>query len=835
MATNVDKALYQQPAGIDALGAEESPLEIEIIDPEEVNIGMDGMQISLKPGEEDDGEDFGANLAEEMDEGALNSMAGDLCSDIDNDKSSRKDWEKAYVEGLKLLGLQIEERTEPWNGASGVFHPMITEAVVRFQAETITETFPAAGPVKTKIIGKDTPEVKEAAARVEEDMNFQLTEKMVEFRPEHERMLWSLPATGSAFKKVYYDPNLGRQVSIFIPAEDILLPYGATDLDTCYRLTHVMRKTKNEILKLQQAGFYRDIDLPDPPKDRTDIQKAKDKETGFNDMNDDRYTLLECHVDLDLEGYEDEDEDGETTGIMLPYVVTLIKGTNDVLSIRRNWKEDDDLKLKRQHFVHYQYIPGFGAYGFGLFHLIGGYAKSATSLMRQLVDAGTLSNLPGGLKTRGMRIKGDDTPIAPGEWRDVDIGSGALRDNILPLPYKEPSQVLMALMGQIVEEGRRFASTADMKISDMSAQAPVGTTLALLERQLKVMTAVQARVHFALKQELKLLKNIIRDYTDPDYSYEPEYGDRKTKQGDYDLVDLIPVSDPNAATMSQRVIQYQAVIQMAQMAPDIYDLPQLHRGMLEVLGIKNAEKLVPIEEDMKPKDPVSENQAALKGEPMKAFLFQNHDAHIQVHMMMLQDPTIQQFIGQNPQAPKIMGALTAHIAEHVGFKMRQQIEQQLGMPLPPEDEKLPPQIEIALSGMMAQAAQQVMMQNQAKAQQAQAQQAQQDPVVQMQMQELQIKKQDSDTKMKKVMMDAAAKADEQKLREQEVAGRLQLDALKVGAQIKESQAKTQFEQERAGVQMGSDIANKKAQLALQNRTAVMQQINQNQPKGPTSK
>jgi hypothetical protein len=835
MATNVDKALYQQPAGIDALGAEESPLEIEIVDPEEVNIGIDGMQISLKPGEEDDGEDFGANLAEDMDEGALNSMAGDLASDIDNDKASRKDWEKAYVEGLKLLGLQIEERTEPWNGASGVFHPMITEAVVRFQAETITETFPAQGPVKTKIIGKDTPEVKEAATRVEDDMNFQLTEKMVEFRPEHERMLWSLPATGSAFKKVYYDPNLGRQVSIFIPAEDILLPYGATDLDTCYRLTHVMRKTKNEILKLQQAGFYRDIDLPDPPKDRTDIQKAKDKETGFNDMNDDRYTLLECHVDLDLEGYEDEDEDGETTGIMLPYVVTLIKGTNDVLSIRRNWKEDDDLKLKRQHFVHYQYIPGFGAYGFGLFHLIGGYAKSATSLMRQLVDAGTLSNLPGGLKSRGMRIKGDDTPIAPGEWRDVDIGSGALRDNILPLPYKEPSQVLMSLMGQIVEEGRRFASTADMKISDMSAQAPVGTTLALLERQLKVMTAVQARVHFALKQELKLLKIIIRDYTDPDYAYEPEYGNRKAKQGDYDLVDLIPVSDPNAATMSQRVIQYQAVIQMAQMAPDIYDLPQLHRGMLEVLGIKNAEKLVPIEEDMKPKDPVSENQAALKGEPMKAFLFQNHDAHIQVHMMMLQDPTIQQFIGQNPQAPKIMGALTAHIAEHVGFKMRQQIEQQLGMPLPPEDEKLPPQIEIALSGMMAQAAQQVMMQNQAKAQQAQAQQAQQDPVVQMQMQELQIKKQDADTKAKKVMVDAAARADAQKLREQEVAGRLQLDALKVGAQIKESQAKTQFEQERAGVQMGSDIANKKAQLALQNRTAVMQNINQNQPKGPTSK
>jgi hypothetical protein len=832
MATNVDKALYQQPAGIDALAEDESPLEIEIVDPEEVNIGIDGLEISLKPGEDTGEEGFDDNLAEDMDEGALNSMAGDLASDIDNDKASRKDWEKAYVEGLKLLGLQFEERTEPWNGASGVFHPMITEAVVRFQAETITETFPAQGPVKTKIIGLDTPEVKEAAMRVEDDMNFQLTEKMVEFRPEHERMLWSLPATGSAFKKVYYDPNLGRQVSIFIPAEDILLPYGATDLDTCYRLTHVMRKTKNEILKLQQAGFYRDIDLPDAPKDRTDIQKAKDKETGFNDLNDERYTLFECHVDLDLEGYEDEDEDGEITGIMLPYVVTLIKGTNDVLSIRRNWKEDDDLKLKRQHFVHYQYIPGFGAYGFGLFHLIGGYAKSATSLMRQLVDAGTLSNLPGGLKTRGMRIKGDDTPIAPGEWRDVDIGSGALRDNILPLPYKEPSQVLMALMGQIVEEGRRFASTADMQVSDMSAQAPVGTTLALLERQLKVMTAVQARVHFALKQELKLLKNIIRDYSDPDYSYQPEYGNRQAKQGDYDLVDLIPVSDPNAATLSQRVIQYQAVIQMAQMAPDIYDLPQLHRGMLEVLGIKNAEKLVPIEDDMKPVDPVSENQKALTGKPLKAFMYQNHDAHLQVHMMLLQDPQMQQFIGQNPQAPRIIGAITAHIAEHVGFKMRQQIEQQLGMALPPEDENLPPEIETALSGMMAQAANQVLMQNQAAAAQQQAQQQAQDPVLQMQQQELQLRAKEVEIKGQKVALEAAAKSDAQKLREQEIAGRLQLDAMRVGAQIKESQAKQQFEQEHAGFKLGSDVAKDKANRDFQIRNTALQYLNQkgNQPK-----
>jgi len=837
MATNVDKALYQQPMGIDALAQDEAPLEIEIVDPEEVNIGVDGMEISLKPEKKQPtGEDFDANLTEYMDDGDIQTMAGDLDSDIDNDKTSRKEWEKAYVDGLKLLGLQIEERTEPWQGACGVFHPMITEAVVRFQSETITETFPAAGPVKTKIIGLDTPEVKEAAVRVEDDMNFELTETMAEFRPEHERMLWSLPATGSAFKKVYYDPSLGRQVSMFIPAEDILLPYGTTDLDTCHRITHIMRKTKNEIIKLQQAGFYCDIDLPDAPKDRTDIQKAKDKETGFNDLNDDRYTLYECHVDLDLEGYEDKDDSGEKTGIMLPYVVTLIKGTNDVLSIRRNWLEDDPLRLKRQHFVHYQYIPGFGAYGFGLFHLIGGYAKSATSLMRQLVDAGTLSNLPGGLKSRGLRIKGDDTPIAPGEWRDADVASGNIRDSILPLPYKEPSQVLMALLGQIVEEGRRFASTADMQVSDMSANAPVGTTLALLERQLKVMSAVQARVHFALKQELKLLKNIIRDYTDPDYTYAPEYGSKKAKRGDYDLVDIIPVSDPNAATLSQRVIQYQAVIQMAQMAPDIYDLPQLHRGMLDVLGIKNADKLVPIEEDMKPTDPVSENQAALNGKPMKAFMYQNHDAHIQVHMMLLQDPLMQQLIGQNPQAPKIMGAITAHIAEHAGYKMRQQIEQQLGMPMPPEDEKLPPQIEVALSGMLAQAAQQVMQQNQAQAAQAQAQQQAQDPVVQMQMQELpikagvnQIKQEDLKLKAAKLAADSALNADKLKLEEKKVSGNLQLEAMKVGMQTKNNEAQLAAQQQRDGVRMGIDVAKSRDQANNQ-RQQFLAQLNQRQEK-----
>jgi hypothetical protein len=757
------------------------------------------------------------NLAEEMDDSAIESMAGDLAGDIENDKGSRKEWEKAYTEGLKLLGLQVEERTEPWNGASGVFHPMITEAVVRFQSESITETFPAQGPVRTKIIGKETPKKQEAARRVETDMNHELTDVMREFRPEHERMLWSLPATGSAFKKVYYDPNLGRQVSMFVPAEDIILPYGTTDLDTCYRLTHVMRKTKNEIIKLQQAGFYRDIELGDPTREQTNIEKAKDKETGFNDLNDDRYILLECHVDLDLKGFEDKDDEGEPTGIALPYVVTLIKGTNDVLSIRRNWREDDDLCLKRQHFVHYQYIPGFGAYGFGLFHLIGGFAKSATSIMRQLVDAGTLSNLPGGLKSRGLRIKGDDTPIAPGEFRDVDIGSGALRDNILPLPYKEPSMVLFQLLGTIVEEGRRFAATADMKVSDMSANAPVGTTLALLERQLKVMSAVQARMHYAFKQELRLLASLIRDYTDMSYEYEPEKGGRLAKAEDYSYVDIIPVSDPNAATMSQRVVQYQAVIQMAQMAPDIYDLPQLHRNMLEVLGIKNADKLVPMPDDQKPKDPVTENMQALKNEPMKAFMYQDHESHIKVHMSAMQDPIIMQLVGQSPKAPMIQAAMMAHIAEHVGFAYRQKIEQQLGMPLPPEDEKLPPEIEIALSGMMAQAAQQVLQQSQASQAQQQAQQQAQDPVLQLQQQDIQIKLKEVELKEKKLAIDAAARSDELELKQQALAGKMELDGLRVGSQIKQAEAKLQSDQEREGVRMGIDIAKSRQQAAQNNQ------------------
>lgn len=828
MATNIDKALYQTPTGIPEMSADELPIEIEVVDPQAVSIHAGDLDIEIEPGEDTD--EFSVNLAEMMDPSAMQVMASELASDIDNDKNSRKEWEKTYTEGLKLLGLQYEERTEPWDGACGVFHPMITEAVVRFQSETITETFPAAGPVKTKILGKQTQAKQEAAVRVQDDMNYELTEVMKEFRPEHERMLWSLPATGSAFKKVYYDPSLGRQISVFIPAEDVILPYGVSDLNACYRLTHVMRKTRDEIKKLQYAGFYRDVELGDPDRTQTDIQKAKDKETGFSDLNDARFTLYECHVNMDLKGFEDEDDQGPT-GLALPYVITLIKGSNEVLAIRRNWREDDELKLKRQHFVHYQYIPGFGAYGFGLFHLIGGYAKSATSIMRQLVDAGTLSNLPGGLKSRGLRIKGDDTPIAPGEWRDVDIGSGAMRDNILPLPYKEPSAVLSALMERIVEEGRRFAATADMKIADMSAQAPVGTTLALLERQLKVLTAVQARVHYALKEELQLLKGLIKDYTDEDYDYDPEGPEGpRAKAGDYDMVEVIPVSDPNAATMSQRVVQYQAAIQLAQMAPDIYDMPQLHRGMLEVLGIKNADKLVPLPEDMKPTDPVTENADILKMEPVKAFLYQDHQSHIQVHMAMLQDPTIMALVGQSPNAPKIQAALMAHVTEHVGFAYRQQIEQQLGMALPPEEQKLPPQVEQGLSTMMAQAAQQVLMANQAKAAQQQAQQQMQDPLVQMQMKELELKEKELQIKAQKLAIDAAGQADKLELEQQKVGGQLQLEALRVGAQIKESQAKHQSQNEIEGLRIGVDIAKSKAQQRQQERAAAMQHASRNQPK-----
>jgi hypothetical protein len=797
----VEKGLYQAPMGIaqeieDVMG--EPDLEIEIEDPESVSIKAGGLEIEiLPPGE---GEDFYENIAEEMDENTLQSLGMELLDDIQRDRDSRKDWETAYKEGLTLLGLKYEERTEPWNGACGVFHPMITEAVVRFQSETIMETFPAQGPVKTKIIGKDTREKEEAARRVKDDMNYELTERMPEFRSEHERMLWSLPATGSAFKKVYYDPNMQRQVSLFVPAEDIIISYGASSIEMAERISHRMFKTKNEIRKLQVAGFYRDVELGEPTKTTDEIQERKNKETGFNSLNDDRFELFECHINLDLEGYEDK-EDGKETGIEIPYVVTVIGGTGEILSVRRNYHEDDPTKARRDHFVHYVYIPGFGVYGFGLFHLIGGFARSATSIMRQLVDAGTLSNLPGGLKSRGLRIKGDDTPIAPGEFRDVDVGSGAIRDNILPLPYKEPSQTLYNLLGTIVEEGRRFAATADMKISDMSAQAPVGTTLALLERMLKVMSAVQARVHYSFKQELKLLAGIIRDYTDDTYDYEPVDGPRRAKQSDYDMVEIIPVSDPNAATMSQRVVQYQAVIQLSQTAPQIYNLPQLHRQMLEVLGIRDAAKLVPVEEDEKPTDPVTENMNVMNGKPVKAFIYQDHEAHITVHMSAIQDPNIQQLIGQNPMANQIGAAIQAHIAQHVGFAYRRRIEEQLGIPLPSPEEEMPEELELQVSRLVAESAKRVLANSQAEAAQQQAQQQAQDPIVQMQQAELQIKQGELALKEKKLQVDAATKADELGLREKEL-------------QVKAAQAADEMKQkaEIEGMRLGIDIGKSRDKL-----------------------
>jgi hypothetical protein len=810
----IDKALYQAPQGLPAGEDNDEGIEIEIVDPEAVHIEGPGFEIDIEKGE--DVEDFNANLVDELPSDVLETLASDLQDDINNDLAARKDWEDTYKEGLTLLGLKYEERTEPWNGACGVFHPMITEAVVRFQAETITETFPASGPVRTKIIGKETPMKKEAADRVEEDMNYQLTEVMVEFRPEHERMLWSLPATGSAFKKVYYDPNIERQISMFVPAEDIIIPYGTTELSSCQRVTHRMRKTENEIIKLQQAGFYADIELSEPVKFKSEIQERKDKETGFSASYDDRYELYECHIDLDLPGFEDKDEDGHATGIALPYVVTMLRGTNDILAIRRNWKEDDPLKLKRQHFVHYQYIPGFGAYGFGLFHLIGGYARSATSLMRQLVDAGTLSNLPGGLKSRGLRIKGDDTPIAPGEWRDVDLGSGGIRDNILPLPYKEPSATLYQLLGTIVEEGRRFAATADIQVSDMSANAPVGTTLAILERTLKVMSAVQARVHYSFKQELKLLAGIIRDYTDDDYNYEPDTNPAapKAKKSDYSHVDIIPVSDPNAATMSQRVVQYQAALQLAQQAPQLYDQPALHRQMLEVLGIKNAAKLVPTDDDRTPQDPVSENMNVINLKPVKAFLYQDHEAHIRVHMAAMQDPLIQQLAGQNPQAPMIQQAMQAHIMEHIAFAYRQKIEQALGADLPKPDEKMAPAVEIQLSRLVAQAAPIVLQnsQSQVAQQQAQAaaQQAAQDPVIQMQQQELALKKEKQDS-------DAAIAQAKLKLEEERLQADIMLRGMQTAAKSTIDYERMIADNEREGVRIGADIADKRANRARNNR------------------
>jgi hypothetical protein len=802
---SIEKSLYQAPQGIESLDAPD--IEIEIEDPESVHISMDGMEIDI----ENDEEGFDDNLAEYLDDDVIQSIVEELISDYDDDVASRRDWMQTYVDGLELLGMKIEDRTDPWAGACGVYHPLLSEALVKFQAETIMEILPAAGPVKTEIVGKETPEKKEAAMRVQNDMNYQITDVMVEYRPETERMLWGLGLAGNAFKKVYYDPNMERPAAIFLPAEDVVVPYGASNLESAERVTHVMRKTENEIRRLQVGGFYLDCDLGEPNNTMDEVEKKIAEKMGFRATTDDRYKLLEMHVNLDLEGYEHE-KDGEPTGIALPYVVTVEKGSRKCLSIRRNWQEDDKTYQKRTHFVHYGYVPGFGFYCFGLIHLVGAFAKSGTSLIRQLVDAGTLSNLPGGFKTRGLRVKGDDTPIAPAEFRDVDVPSGTIKDNIMTLPYKEPSQVLMSLLNQIVEEGRRFAGAADIQVSDMSANSPVGTTLAILERTMKVMSAVQARIHYSLKQELRLLKDIIRDYTPEEYPYEPTQGDRQAKKSDYDMVDVIPVSDPNAATLSQKVVQYQAVIQLAQTAPQLYDLAYLHRQMLDVLGIKNAEKLVKLDDDVQPLDPISENMNAVRGKPMKAFIYQDHDAHIAAHQAFMTDPVVMKTLGQNPQANQIMAALQAHMAEHLGFQYRSQIEKQLGVTLPEPDKPLPASVEVELSRLVATASQQLLEIHKGQAAQQKAQEQQQDPLIQLQQAELQVKQQDAQRKMQKDATDAQAKTAQIETERMRIQQQAQLEQMKIQAEAERHAIESQEKMALEKLRMGVDVAKEDARL-----------------------
>ena len=827
---DVDKGLYAAPVGIEEAAVEEEAIEIEIEDPEKVTIGIGDAEIVIDPDAMED-EEFNKNLAEELSEKYMAELSSELLEDFTNDLNSRKDWLETYVDGLELLGLKIEERSEPWEGACAVYHPLLSESLVKFQAETMMETFPAAGPVKTSIIGKETDECIEAAQRVQENMNYQLMDKMPEYRPEHERMLWGLGLAGNAFKKVYYDPTLERQVSIFVPAEDMVVPYGASNLETAERITHVMRKTEQELHNLQHLGFYRDVELGEPSYDLDEVEKKIAEQMGFDATNDDRYKILEMNVNLDLEGYEDEDKDGKT-GIALPYIVTIDKGTQEVLSVRRNWKQEDSLQKRREHFVHYGYIPGFGFYCFGLIHLIGGFSKSGTMLLRQLVDAGTLSNLPGGFKSRGLRIKGDDTPIGPAEWRDVDAPSGSIRDNLLPLPYKEPSQVLAQLMDKIIDEGRRFASAADMKVSDMSANSPVGSTLAILERTLKVMSAVNARIYYSMKKEFLLLKNIIRDYSDPNYQYDPSTGTPGAKQSDYNKVQLIPVADPNAATMAQKVVQYQAVMQMAQQSPDIYDLPELNRQMLEVLGVKNIDKLIPDADDVKQLDPVSENMNIINGTPVKAFLDQDHEAHIAVHMAFAEDPKIRQLVGQSTKAKVIESAMESHIAEHVAFQYRKEIEKQLGVPLPPPDEPLPPDVENEIAQLSSAASGKLLQANKKEAAQQEAQQKAEDPIIQMQKAELQIKQEEAKVKAQKTMADIALDKEKLEFEKQKAITDVQRDVMLEQAKITSQEtiagaqigAKAEMEQKQIntkevleGAKLGAAAVNKQKDINLREK------------------
>jgi hypothetical protein len=779
----------------------EPVLEIEITDagPDEDIEGMhtsEGLEIVIGDGPAPDAVEhaFEDNMAEYLDRSKLNSLAQALVAEYDQDENDRSDWMTTFKDGLKLLGLKYERKSEPWEDACGVYHPMLAEAVVRFQSEAMTETFPASGPVKTRIIGKETPQRTEAAARVREDMNYQLTEVMPEFRGEHERMLWSLPLAGSAFKKVYKDPGLGRQTSVFVPAEDLVLPYNATSLFSAQRITHIIRLTKPEMLRMQASGFYRDVELSDPQDNSPTIDtKAAADGSAASAVQDNRYKVLEMHVDLWLPDHDLDDPYPVIDGVPVPYIISIEQNSNEVLSLRRNWEQDDEFFLRRQHFAHYQYIPGFGAYGYGLLHLIGGYARSATLLLRMLVDAGTLSNLPGGLKSKGLRVKNEDTPIGPGEFRDVDVGSGTIKDNVMPLPYKEPSVVLAGLLDKIIQEGRAFASGGDLNVSDMSAQAPVGTTMALLERTLKVISAVQARLHHAMRMEFKLLKSVIANEMDDAYEYEPEEGERHSRREDYAMVEVLPVSDPNAATMAQKIVQYQAVQQLASSAPQVYNLPFLHRQMIEVLGVKNADKLVPIEDDLIPLDPVQENQNILTGKPVKAFVEQDHRAHLAVHMMAMQDPQIMQIVGQSPNAQAVQAAAMAHIHEHMSFEYRRQIEERLGMPLPTEEETkhMAPEVAAKVAQLVAKAAQQVLQGNQQQAAQEKAQQQAQDPVLQMQMAKVENETKKVMLQAQKMQVDAAAKADELRLRE----GQITLDAImKMAKQALDARKQTSDEE-----------------------------------------
>lgn len=797
----VERQIEPSDLDIEGTGAEE--IEVEIVNPEAVSIdtGDGGVIIDFEGTISDElmGGSHDENLAEVIEEGVLESMASELVGDFESDRESRRDWARAYVKGLDLLGMKIEDRSQPWQGASGVFHPVLIEAVVRFQAQAMGELFPASGPCRTKIMGKMTPEKLDQADRIRTEMNYLLTEEMTEYRDETEQMLFKLPLAGSALKKVYYDPIMERPASMFVPAEDFVVSYGASDLMTCPRYTHIMKKTSNEILELQVAGFYRDVDLPDPEPDFSDIQEKYDELDGESAVieDDDRHTILEMHVTMNMpEEFDDPD------GIARPYIVTIDKSSREILSIRRNWYEDDRKKKKRAHFVHYKYLPGLGFYGTGLIHLIGGLAKSATSILRQLIDAGTLSNLPAGLKARGMRIKGDDSPLMPGEFRDVDVPGGAIRDSITFIPYKEPSSVLYSLLGNIVEEGRRIGSVADIQVGDMNAQAPVGTTLALMERSMKVMSGVQARMHAAMKKELRLLSSIIRDYMPSEYAYEMD-GDFD-RQRDFDSrVDVIPVSDPNAATMSQRIMQYQAALQLSQQAPQLYDLGKLHRQMLEVLGIQDAGDIIKLPEDIKPSDPVTENMMLLKQEPVKAFKYQDHEAHIAVHMAAMQDPKMREMVGQSPFAQAIGQAMAAHITEHVAFQYRREIEKMLGVEMPNEDQPLPEDVEVQISRLAKDAAEKLLQKDQMEAQQKQIQQQQQDPVVQMQQMELQMKQQELQHKIQmdtaKLQLDAERISSEN----QREGARL---GVKLATDLDEAQRKDQAEGAKLGIEIAKELA-----------------------------